>query len=77
MTVAELKHPLSGAVYALIDEGVIRVTAADSWGLFDREGVWVSGELRSCDPQMCNWLASSVYDLTPARPTAYTTEESL
>jgi len=71
-----LRHPLSGAVYEITDEGTIRVTTDVNSGLFDREGVWLSGELRSCDPQMCNWLASSVYELTPRRNTAYETKES-
>jgi hypothetical protein len=71
-----LRHPLSGAVYAVTDEGTIRVTTDESSGLFDREGVWISGELRTSDPQMCNWLASSVYELAPRRPTAYVKRES-
>ena len=73
---AGLRHPLSGAVYEVTDEGSIRVTTDESSGLFDREGVWISGELRTSDPQMCNWLASSVYELTPRRPTAYMNKES-
>ena len=71
-----LRHPLSGAVYEVTDEGSIRVTTDESSGLFDREGVWISGELRASDPQMCNWLASSIYELKPRRPTAYVNKES-
>ena len=70
-----LRHPLSGAVYEITDEGTIRVTTDESSGLFDREGVWISGELRTSDPQMCNWLASSVYELAPLRPTSYLKRE--
>ena len=70
-----LKHPLSGAVYDLTEDGAIRVTTEDSTGLFDKNGVWISGNLRSCDPQMCNWIASSVYKLAPRRPTSYLQEE--
>lgn len=71
-----LRHPLSGAVYEITAEGAIRVTTDKSSGLFDREGVWISGELRTSDPQMCNWVASSVYELAPRRPTPYLKRES-
>lgn len=70
-----LKHPLSGAVYDLAGDGAIRVTTDDGSGVFDSKGVWISGELRSCDPQMCNWIASGVYELAPRRPTSYLTED--
>ena len=75
MAMSGLKHPLSGAVYDLTEDGMIKVPSEESWGLFDREGVWISGELRTSDPQMCNWIASSVYELAPARPTSYAIEE--
>ena len=70
-----LRHPLSGAVYDLTAEGEVSVTTEDSSGTFDKNGVWISGDLRSCDPQMCNWIASSVYKLAPRRPTSYLKEE--
>ncbi|MDA3038749.1 MAG: hypothetical protein O3C27_04310 [Actinomycetota bacterium] len=70
-----LKHPLSGAVYDVTEDGTISVTTADTWGRFDREGVWIEGDLRSCDPQMCNWLASGRFQLASRRPNAYTNEE--
>ncbi len=70
-----LKHPLSGAVYDLTEDGAIRVTTEDSSGTFDKNGVWISGDLRSCDPQMCNWIASGVHKLAPRRPTSYLQEE--
>ena len=70
-----LRHPLSGAVYDLTEEGGVEVTTEDSSGVFDRNGVWISGDLRSCDPQMCNWVASGVYKLAPRRPTSYFREE--
>lgn len=70
-----LKHPLSGAVYDLTEDGNVEVTTRDSTGVFDNNGVWISGDLRSCDPQMCNWVASGVYKLAPRRPTSYLKEE--
>lgn len=70
-----LKHPLSGAVYDIAEDGTVIVTSEDTWGRFDRDGVWVEGALRSADPQMCNWLASGVYELATRRPNAYLKEE--
>ena len=70
-----LKHPLSGAVYDLTEDGAIQVTTEDGSGTFDSNGVWISGDLRSCDPQMCNWIASGVYKLAARRPTSYIQEE--
>ena len=70
-----LRHPLSGAVYDITPEGEVEVTTEDRSGRFDRNGVWISGDLRSCDPQMCNWIASGVYELAPRRPTTYLKEE--
>ncbi len=75
MRMSGLKHPLSGAVYDLTGDGAVRVTTEDSSGTFDKNGVWISGDLRSCDPQMCNWIASGVYKLAPRRPTSYRQEE--
>ena len=34
-----------------------------------------AGDLRFCDPEMCNWIASGVYELAPRRPTTYLKEE--
>ena len=54
----KLHHALTRADYTLQDDGTIRVVDGDKWGRFDGEGYWLEGELRSCDPQMCRWLAS-------------------
>ena len=52
-----LKHPFSGALYERHDDGHIVVTAADGRrGVFLRSGKWVSGDLRECDAQVCNWV---------------------
>ena len=71
-----LRHPLSGAVYDITPEGVVRVSTDSSSGLFDPNGVWVEGDLRTCDPQMCNWLASGVHELAGRRPTPYQQEDT-
>lgn len=59
---AGIKHPFTGALYERYDGGEgsrarIRVTSAETEGLFTDEGAWVSGELRECDPQLCGWVA--------------------
>lgn len=71
-----LRHPLSGAVYDITSDSTIRVTTTEASGVFDRNGVWIEGDLRHCDPQMCNWLASGVYALATRRPNAYTQEDA-
>ena len=52
-----IKHPLSGAVYDLTDDGTIRVVTRDGrTGLFDRNGTWMSGYVRQADPHLCLWI---------------------
>lgn len=52
-----LYHPFSKALYERHDNGTIRVTDGDVSGVFTHEGEWIEGELRSCDPQLCGWVA--------------------
>jgi hypothetical protein len=52
-----IQHPLSGALYDLTEDGTIQVTARDgSVGLFDKDGRWISGDLRQADPHLCVWI---------------------
>jgi hypothetical protein len=50
------QHPLTRASYEAEGPNAVRVTEGSKWGLFDRTGGWIEGELRQCDPQMCIWL---------------------
>ena len=52
-----LRHPLTGALYERDDNGDIVVTAGDRQGRFTDRGVWIDGDLRECDPQLCGWVA--------------------
>jgi hypothetical protein len=54
------RHALSGAIYEYADDGIgpVLVSKDGSWGLFTADGVWVQGEIRWADPQMCRWIAS-------------------
>ncbi len=54
-------HPFSGALYEQDGEGNILVTDGDRSGTFTRRGVWISGELRECDPQLCGWVGGPMY----------------
>ena len=53
-----IRHPFGGALYALLADGRVRVSGDDGEGIFERDGRWVSGELRQADPQMCLWIAN-------------------
>ena len=52
----KLRHALTGGVYELTDEGLVRVEENDRVGLFHPDGRWHSGELRHVDPQMVWWV---------------------
>jgi hypothetical protein len=52
-----LKHPLSGAIYTLRDDGLVDVDNNGLRGTFDADGRHHSGELRYADPHMLVWLA--------------------
>ena len=51
-----IKHPLSGALYDLDDDGNIVVTLDDKTGLFTKAGVWLSGDSRTADAHLCGWI---------------------
>lgn len=53
-----LIHPFSGDRYVRNDDGTITVTSVKrgTVGVFQRNGKWVSGELREADAQVCGWM---------------------
>ena len=55
-----IRHPFSHALYEQDGHGNVVVTDGDLSGVFPGEGRWISGELRECDPQMCNWIAGPI-----------------
>lgn len=59
-----LEHPFSGAVYTELTNGRVEVRKGDRTGIFDFQGAWVEGELRSADPELCRWVGTHGY--TPA-----------
>jgi hypothetical protein len=55
-----LHHPFTRALYEQHDGGTILVTDGDKQGVFRRDGSWVEGEIRECDPQLCNWIGGPI-----------------
>jgi hypothetical protein len=51
------RHPLSGAIYDVRDDGLVDVDKHGVRGVFRPDGTWVSGDLREADPHLCGWLA--------------------
>ena len=52
-----IRHPLSGALYDLTEDGTIKVDKAGVVGYFTHQGVWLHGELHQADPHLCLWIA--------------------
>ncbi len=58
-------HPISGAVYEEVGEGVVRVEdrARGKSGLFKFDGTWLEGDLTHADPHLLNYVGGP--DLPP------------
>lgn len=54
----QAKHPFSGDIYELDDQGRVVVAHGDLTGVFDGRGRPLEGALKIADPQLCNWLWS-------------------
>jgi nitrite reductase/ring-hydroxylating ferredoxin subunit len=53
----KLRHPLSGAIYERIDDGVVLVTTKDGRvGKFTDDGIRIEGDIGQVDPNMCGWI---------------------
>jgi NAD(P)-dependent dehydrogenase (short-subunit alcohol dehydrogenase family) len=51
-----LRHPKSGALYVLQDDGLVRVEHEGRSGIFRSDGSYVSGALRQADPHFAGWV---------------------
>ena len=51
-----IKHPLSGAIYDLQNDGTIRVEKDGKAGIFRADGTYVSGAIFFADPHLCVWI---------------------
>ena len=54
-----IASPHGSGVYAAVGNGHVEVEQGDRRGLFDGDGVWLEGELRTADPQMCRWVSTA------------------
>ena len=52
----KLRHPRTGDLYTLQEDGLVRVEHGGQSGLFHADGSYVSGALRSADPHFANWV---------------------
>ena len=52
-----LKHPVSGAVYTLREDGLVEVENNGLKGTFAFDGRHQEGDLRQADPHMLVWIA--------------------
>ena len=60
---ASLTHPFDpDTLYELDDSGNIRVTNGNSVGIFTTKGVYLSGDIRQADPQLCVWVGNNPGD---------------
>lgn len=54
-----LTHPFDpDALYELREDGNIRVSKGGREGIFTNRGVYLSGEIREADPQICVWVGN-------------------
>ena len=54
---AVLKHPMSGALYTLREDGNVDVENNGQKGVFRFNGEHVEGEIKQADPHFLLWLA--------------------
>ena len=50
------QHPLSGALYEELGDGLVRVTKQGTSGVFRWDGGWVEGDLTYADPHLLIWV---------------------
>ena len=53
----DIRPPFTGALYEQDGNGNVLVSQGESWGRFTRDGRWLEGEMRECDPQLCGWVS--------------------
>jgi len=65
-----MKHPLTGGIYSLQEDGLIEVSENGKVGLFDKDGRHQSGELRHADLHLLGWLGGTQTDASANRHAA-------
>ena len=57
---ASLYHPFdTDVLYQCDEDGNIRLTQGNSVGIFTREGIHISGDIKHADPQLCVWVGNN------------------
>lgn len=57
---ASLYHPFAtDHLYELTEDDNILVTTGETNGLFTTQGIYISGELKQADPQICVWVGNN------------------
>ena len=66
-----ISHPFDPqSVYSLTNDGHIMVRNGERSGIFTREGIHVSGEIRQADPQLCVWVGNNPDPMDAKNPSA-------
>ena len=55
----KLKHPLTGAIYSLLEDGLIEVNDNGKVGFFHKDGRYERGELKDADLHILGWLGGT------------------
>ena len=57
---ASMYHPFdTDTLYQCDDDGNIRLTNGNSVGIFTTEGIYISGDIKHADPQLCVWVGNN------------------
>ncbi len=57
---ASITHPFDpDTLYELNKDGNIQLTNGNSVGIFTTKGVWLSGDIKHADPQLCVWVGNN------------------
>lgn len=59
MSARSTQHPFTNALYELRPDGNVSVVDGAKQGVFHPDGRWISGALRTADPQLCVWITNN------------------
>ncbi|OAI40433.1 hypothetical protein AYO38_01040 [bacterium SCGC AG-212-C10] len=68
------QHPLSGAIYSELGDGLVRVDKNGQFGIFRGDGRYVEGELTFADQHMLNWVGGPALAPRRSAPTEMVTD---
>ena len=52
----KIRHPLSGVIYDIADDGTIVLGKDGRTGRFTTQGLYLGGDIKTADPQLCGWI---------------------